>query len=354
MQIFVTGSAKVNLSDSASGKAIKLLSILKSRNLKLTLDSKADFLLAIDHNKSDYARFISEGGVPERAFLVRLEPPTVFPAQYRKSMEKKYAHIFTPGSIFQDSKYFLGWPYQKHANPNNPILTNPLVKIPRIIPAIDFGEWVKREVMLTMIAANKVAPAFGENYSLRRKFARNLVALEFNLYGPLWSESIQEKLKHRFAVAYFAIRHGSIPNITSIYGNLLFKYPRSLGTIEDKHQILGNSKFSLVIENSNTYVSEKLFDSILNGCIPIYFGPRISEVGLPPEIVIYYDGPTCDLIDFLSKIDEARIKQKLSTISEFLNSKIFEEFWMESKVYSKMADVICSYIWDDSLFLNPH
>ncbi len=339
-RICVTGSAKIVLPDLKNGKAVKFLSILKSRNIELTSDVRADYLLAIDHNESSFKQFLKRGGDPKKTILLRLEPPTVFPAQYRKSIEKKYANIFTPGSILQASDNFIGWPYQKQADPNFPTLVDTWQRPESTFREFTYVHWAKREITLSMIAANKVAPSSNENYALRRNFARSLNSLNFHLYGPLWNDSLRNKLKHRFSVAYFALRQGVIPNMNSIYGNLFFKYPRSLGTTVDKHEILLRSKFSLVIENSNTYVSEKIIDSMINGCIPVYFGPNLSDVNLPTEIAINYDGPINSLCNYLQEMSEEEIRYRLRAISIFLHSSSFKELWLEDSVYTKIADEI--------------
>jgi hypothetical protein len=319
--MFVAGSAKVVMPKQGIGKASKLISILQTIGFEVTIDAKADYLLAIDHNKLAYERFISQGGSPERAFLLRLEPPSVFPAQYRKSIEQKYGTIFTPGSTLQNFTEFIGWPYQIHSDPNSPSSTKNEIENFVAGSELDYTHWVNREILLTMIAANKVAPVLGQKYAIRRKFAKNLNSLDFHLYGPLWSESLMLKLRHRLAVAYFAVRQGTLPNLASIYGNLL-------------------SKFSLVIENSDSYVSEKLFDSIIHGCIPVYFGPNLNIVGIPGGLAINYNGAYEDLIKYLSYISDYEIQLKLKLITEFLDSDGFKKTWIESNVYNNIANVI--------------
>lgn len=339
--IFVAGSAKVVMPNVGMSKASKLLSILSSNKVQLTIDVGGDFFLSIDHDKSAYKSFIRAGGIPERAFLLRLEPPTVFPSQYNKSIEKKYGYIYSPGSTLQNPSDFFGWPYQKLANPNIPTLSARSIDDALDFQVVTYSSWVNRSITLSMVAANKVSPSFGRNYSLRRKFAHSLKTLDFQLFGSLWSCSFLKKVRHRLAVARFAIRHGTMPSLLSIWGNLFFRYPRSLGAVSDKHLVLENSKFSLVIENSNTYVSEKLFDSIVNCCIPVYFGPKLSTMGIPEDLAIYYDGPEQGLVDFLKRFTEVEIQHKLDVLSEFLHSKEFKFNWTETAVYTRISkDII--------------
>ncbi len=328
--------------DQGSCKASKLLSILQSSAFEITFNANADYLLSIDHNKLAYKKFIRGGGTPERAFLLRLEPPSVFPAQYREPIESRYGTIFTPGSILLKTEDFIGWPYQIHADPNSPTFSTDGIENFVAPSRIEFGEWCHREIFLAMIAANKVAPTLGQNYAFRRKFAKNLKSSDFHLFGALWNDSFSLKLRHRLAVSYFALRQGTIPSFVSIYGNLLNKYPRSLGSIQDKHLVLKNSKFSLIIENSDTYVSEKLFDSLINGCIPVYFGPKLDRVGISSDLVISYHGSPKNLIQTLSNLSESEIQFKLNAIAKFLCSDSFRNTWFESKVYENIAKIMMS------------
>lgn len=340
--IFVTGSAKVIMPNQGSCKASMLLSILQLNEFEITFNANSDYLLAIDHNKLAYKKFIDGGGAPERAFLLRLEPPSVFPAQYRKSIESRYGTILTPGSIMHRTEDFIGWPYQIHADPNSPTCSKDGIEKFTAPSQIEYAEWVHREFFLAMIAANKVSPTLGQNYALRRNFAKYLKSSDFHLFGALWNESFVSKVKHRLAVSYFAIRQGTFPNIISIYGNLLNRYPRSLGPTRDKHLVLRKSKFSLVIENSDTYVSEKLFDSLISGCIPVYFGPKLDKVGIPNELVISYYGSPGDLMQTLADLNETEIQFKLHAIAEFLSSHHFKNNWYERNVYENIARIMIS------------
>jgi hypothetical protein len=67
-----------------------------------------------------------------------------------------------------------------------------------------------------------------------------------------------------------------------IYGrNLQINDPRYKGSPDNKHEILKNYEYSIAVENvcQKNYVSEKFFDCILNGVVPIYYGsPNVDDV----------------------------------------------------------------------------
>ena len=67
-----------------------------------------------------------------------------------------------------------------------------------------------------------------------------------------------------------------------IYGRgLNINDPRYRGSPENKHEILKDYEYSIAIENvcQKNYVSEKFFDCILNGVVPIYYGsPDVDTI----------------------------------------------------------------------------
>lgn len=88
------------------------------------------------------------------------------------------------------------------------------------------------------------------------------------------------------------LRHHIIQTILNsdleidIYGRGLeyaYKDNRIKGTIENKNIALDDYKFSIAIENIsyNYWVTEKFYDPIMRGCVPIYWGAKcaLSEYG---------------------------------------------------------------------------
>jgi hypothetical protein len=45
-------------------------------------------------------------------------------------------------------------------------------------------------------------------------------------------------------------------------------------------------KVAVVIENSQEYMSEKLFDAFVGGCIPVYVGPDLEVFGIPSSLYV--------------------------------------------------------------------
>lgn len=341
--ISVIGSAPILLGVPGVGKAWKLLEKLEKHGYRLTNDLTGDYILAIDHNQLMMKRLISEERRSRPKCLLRLEPTSVFPSQYSKRVASHYGLILTPGQVDEEglalTKY--GWPYQYHYDPVSPSIQDPELS-EKLQLLSGKGEnsldsWRARPILVSLIAGNKVTPTNEKNYSLRRKVAKKSSPSILQVYGPLWTDNLFVKLRHRMAVAYFALRQGQVPNAHSIYGDLFSQYRTTKGFIPNKHAILQQSRFALTIENSNSYASEKLFDALINGSIPIYVGPKLESLGIPRDVAIEADLYSTEIPEIINSLDEHRILTLLNSGNTFLRSSNFKSKWTAESVYTEIA-----------------
>lgn len=348
--LHITGSATIDYSlnqDNSFNSG--LLYALSSEGFSITASPLAEIHLFVNHNESKYRETLKLNGGKSLHILLRTEPIPVFPAQYSARVEKKYDLVITIGKPESLNKNNLNFrhPYEYMSNPN---LTSTKrhdlqSKLGEIEVENQFQGWSMREYNLTLIAANKVSSRHGENYEKRRVYAKYQASNEIALFGTLWDASLSEKLKHRLRVALHALRNGTIPDVLSLYGKLFTKYKNYHGAPLDKHQVIEKSKYSLVIENSDTYISEKLFDAMIGGSIPIYYGPNLREYGLDDgALVVRHLGSTEELLDKLRTMSEEEAKARLLAISSFLRSEEFQNEWLSEKVYFKIAKSIQSFM----------
>ena len=250
-------------------------------------------LIFMNYNKQSYKKYKKLGKSIENLVLIRLEPKAVFPIQYRKSVERKFGLIIDPGKKMEggDKSDFIGWPYKYNLNPSTPKQNDPKLNF-SIDKAIadgffDFESWRQKEDKIVLIAANKVSPTSKSNYKLRRKIAKQMTSLEIDIYGDLWDANLVKKIIYRVSVGLYSLKVGFLPNLIELYGGIFSKYASYIGKPENKHLVIQKYKYSLVIENSSDYCSEKLFDVIINGSIPIYIGPKNTEIFLPGNLKRY-------------------------------------------------------------------
>ena len=324
-------------------------------DLKIALDSlglvesqasSCDFLIFVNYERKAWYEFKKSKNDKTRLILIRFEPVAVLPIQYTKKIENRFNFIVTPGGRVNagSSTKFIGWPYKYDLNPSRPqpraLDIKDVIQDAISSNLFEYDHWKFRRNKLVLIAANKVSPTSNSNYGLRRKLAKSLTVDELHVYGALWAASFKVKLCHRLRVMAYAIRTGYFPNMREIYGNLFAKYTNIIDEPSNKHEITKAYKYSLVIENSSEYCSEKLFDAMLSGSIPIYIGAKNYEINLPEDLYLDCNGSVQDIRNILGSITEFQNKEMLLRIKQFVLSNHFINTWQSEKVYEKIAVAI--------------
>ena len=125
-----------------------------------------------------------------------------------------------------------------------------------------------------MITANKKSRHPLELYSERTRTVRWFEANHperFDLYGIGWNRNLFEGP----APVRLLNRVGPLTRL------LAEKYPSYRGTVDEKLPVLRKYKYSVCYENARDipgYITEKIFDSMFAGCVPVYWGaPDISR-----------------------------------------------------------------------------
>ena len=181
-------------------------------------------------------------------------------------------------------------------------------------------------------------PAKGELYSWRRK-----MAFEFersgmrclDIFGPGWNG---EKISW---CPIYGRRHYAGWKPDKVDYNL-----EQVGF--GKRKRLGEYKFVIASENyagSQGYISEKIFDAILGGSVPVYLGEQnITEfVSENSFIDARKFGSRQNLATAIAKIDREKWQQMRSAGKDFLNSREFIEF-TNDKFANQMAEIINNLI----------
>lgn len=219
-----------------------------------------DLVVCVNYKKK-YKKLIRKAktlGVP--TVLVKQEPPTVIP-EHRQA---------NPGNLF-DKVVTVGV-----AN-NEPMFKVEVSWDTRFISRSD------RQNNIVAISADKWSFYSRELYSLRREVYSTDSRVD--LYGNGWRQSNWKRVIRLTKELLIVLRSGCLPKLANL--KLAFRAPKNyLGAIEDKKDILSRYRVSLVIENDDSAMSEKLVDCILSGTIPVYVGPEVSAFGIPDDIVV--------------------------------------------------------------------
>lgn len=78
--------------------------------------------------------------------------------------------------------------------------------------------------------------------------------------------------------------------------------------------IMSEFTFAVIVENCDAegYVSEKLYDALMAGCIPLYYGSRFLDISEGPENGVYLDLKKF----FNGKVDSAKLRDFLRSLTE--------------------------------------
>jgi hypothetical protein len=174
------------------------------------------------------------------------------------------------------------------------------------------------------ISSNKFSIHNDELYTLKRRWIfefNEYFPDSFDLYGYGWGKYVFEG--HSDVINLF----NRINFRFKLFSQRLKVYK---GVIERKRDIFSNYTFSLIIENVSQpyWVTEKIFDSFINGVIPIYLGCKNITDYIPSNCFISLNN-FHNIDDLMIHLDNLSIQDIIlfrKNISEYLNSENAKPF----------------------------
>ena len=257
------------------------------------------------------------------------EDPNVRPINDNLGELARYRKLFTSNEDLIDGEHVLPLAY-----PNDLTLR-------------DVPDFRQRDLFCVMIASNK---------ALLRPNPRNLhdrgvVAIRFfeqpapdgwALFGLGWDiRAVGPGHLGRIAKRLHEWRRRLVPGSAAAF-------PSWRGTVDRKHEVLDRARFSICYENSRGspgYLSEKIFDCLTSGCVPIYIGTTHARPPIPEDCFIdgdQFDSPQ-EMLAYIERIDAGHFAMYQQCIREFLASDEVQRFtnahWCETLVTRILSDV---------------
>jgi len=266
---------------------------------------KIVFLDYPDPKKVDLKK-LSEQGI--ELYLVIFESELIKKDNWDKNNHIYFKKIFTWNDDWVDGEKYI---HSKWPN-----------KIPEELVVRDFSE----KKLCTLIAGKK------ENNDARELYSERIRAIEwfeknkpddFDLYGMGWD------------MANFHRPFGRLNRFKKLRKLFAKKFKSYSGKVNSKKETLSKYKFCICYENAKEipgYITEKIFDCLFSGCIPIYLGaPNISDY-IPSNCYIdknQYD--SYDLLyDAIKNIDEKTYNEYIGNIDAFLKGEQMQIFSAET------------------------
>lgn len=295
----------IRLKETAMQKSVSLHTADQLMNLE-TLSQDVDYYsIGIFDN---YQALQHRPHVHLKSFFV-LEPPVVQPALYQalpnltRAFEKVYVHNiegdgYSLENVDQSKLAKLYWP-----QPFNSVLED---------------YWLNQERSHRIVVVNgNHRPANRKNELYSKRIEAMAALSQFgviDLYGRGW-----DQWWSRRSMWYPYWRHFGI--IRKIYR----------GACESKYAVLSRYRFSLCFENMimKGYMTEKIFDCLYAGTIPLYLGAPDIDSYIPTEAFIdsrEYDSWK-DLWQYLAKLPESVINKKREAGRDFIMSDDFKKYY---------------------------
>jgi len=316
LRVLFTGVNSGVLSEATHLKWLSSISETMGLKICSSVEERPDLLICVDYHPrySAVIREASQLGIPR--VLIKQEPDVVFPWHANPKLDKRFSIVINRGHsdntpIFNS---YVNWDTSHIQNSN-------------------------RKNRVVAITADKWSFVPGELYSLRREaYSKNDLV---DVYGYGWDATKAEQISRLIKEASISVIYGFRPTLK----NLAFAFDdplNYLGQTSDKLRTLSAYKASLVIENDESKMSEKLLDCILTGTIPVYVGPPPEKFMIPSGLVVKADhslrGITAG-IDIAMGIDSDEYRGKAQNWLEKSDTK---EAWAAEIVGKKILTEIIS------------
>jgi len=256
---------------------------------------KADYFLVNNLNHRS-AAFSKKFCTPLNSALILWESAVTSPMNVNLNLHSNFRLVMSPSQKWVPSAKLavFNWPQN---NPSD-------------FKATEYSKnYFSRKDKWVMVQSKKFSFALNEMYSLRNALIA-LVPEDIELWGFGW-----EKRSYSPIIRAFARNRPS--KVLQLADAIKFnqKIPENFqGLALDKIETMSNYKYSIIIENSPDYVSEKLIDAIIAGTAPIYVGPCLEEFGIPGEVALI-SAPS---------VEELKINMNLISSDTNLRTQILE------------------------------
>lgn len=257
----------------------------------------------------------------KKNFLLILESPLIVKNSWDKNRFSAFNKIFSWNDKIKDGKKFIKINYS--------------FDLPRSIEKTK-----ERKKLCTLISAHKLSNGVNELYTDRistiRWYEENAPE-DFDLYGIGWDRPAFQGVFKIFKKFPFLIPLVPFKTFSSYKG-----------MVDSKKETMLNYKFSFCFENIHSlegYITEKIFDCMFAGSVPIYWGANNILDYVPGDCFIdrrKFSSNT-ELYKFIKNMNNVDYQSYQNRIEEFLTSDKAEQFSGER--FSKdVVDNICEGI----------
>jgi hypothetical protein len=295
-------------------------------------DLDAECFVSLQHHRDIFNRSLANQHITRR-ILVSFEPRIVSPEEYRPSVTHRYDSVIRWSALHKTNESEKVFTYGGFWAGD---LDRNLLKYSRAS---------RNGNSIGLINANKHSFITGSLYTLRsqviRRLANALPEVEVNVAGAKWQagSAFETNQQARSLLQAFLFRQRIDLSLVKApikqLPNIKFH-----GEVSSTLDFLSTNRFALVIENEASYVSEKLFNAILAGCVPIYFGPPIEEFGIDPAAVVSGGPSPNDFVSALKSMQNADLSQVIQAGQDWIRQESTRQTYSYESSMARLAELI--------------
>jgi hypothetical protein len=259
---------------------------------------------------SDMPKVMPNEDILAKSALLLLENEVIRPDNWVMENVRCFRWVFTWNDDLIDGRKFFKIQYAQ--------------KIPHTLTETPFEE----RKLCTLIAGYKKSKhplnLYSERLAAIHWFEQNHPE-DFDFYGIGWDKPF-------FFNRYAAYATRKLPACVWVFH---WKFPSWRGAVNSKNETLSRYRFAICYENARDitgYITEKIFDCLFAGCVPVYWGaPNIAKF-MPQECFI--DRRDFDSYEniyrYLASMKKSEWEMYLKGIKKFLTSDAIKAFSPEA------------------------
>jgi hypothetical protein len=233
-----------------------------------------------------------------KTIAIYSEPRSIRPDLYKKSRRKNFLGEIANSPERATKLGLVNW-------------------IPLPTLSIKAGVWPTSRIPRScMVVGHKFSASKDSNYALRRKVIKLDEGKDnkIDVYGvdwldPLWLQA--QRRIHAARVQLKDVAKFSIRELTSEYFLAPCNYK---GVMKSDLSTISKYETAVIIENESDYISEKVWNCLAWGTVPIYVGPKLNDFALLKSLVIEVEPDPQTITKLVSKVSAKEIGKKRERI----------------------------------------
>jgi len=309
-------------------------SILETKNVSIVPvgDSASTHYFSLEHDAPSLALARKSVKLENRTLII-VEPRSVHPEQFRKGVRRQYGRVIALSRRHLNGSMGEIWKGGHLSSPS------------AVLAEVAKGQQLDRKPnTVGLINENKFSLISGSQYKKRylviNEFIEN--GHEFSLAGKDWDKGLAWTIAKQIHSGIRALSARIVPDFRQCHlpMNVNNKNLSYFGRVDSQFDFLRTLQFAVVIENEANYITEKLLNAVIAGCVPLFFGPPLSEFGIPDDVAIQINGLNQSFFDALQNCSREQIDQVILRGRQWITSTSTLARWGVLSGFERLASRI--------------